>query len=100
MSKVEIELEGAGGGKFLVDGHDIARCVRGFQLGWSVGNLNQITLDLVVVDATRVDGDFEIWLDHRTGELLERAGWTPPAAGGRFTLAPASQPMPVGEETA
>lgn len=79
MSKVEISLNGRRAA-IVVDGHDLAQSVAGFNLSAETRCLPTLTLHLNVRDATRIESDTTIvHMHHATHDLLVAAGWTPPA---------------------
>lgn len=103
MSKIEITIGGMSQGSLAVDGHDIADAITGFSLQTRVGCVPLLQVDLMA-EATHLTGKADVRMKDSVYELLCLAGWTPPDSRDRIELpAPdssASQPMPVGEETA
>ena len=74
------ELSGRSG-TVIVGDADITKSVRGFRLDAAAGEPPRVTLDLTLVDVTKLDADrAEVILPVHTRELLIAAGWTPPAA--------------------
>lgn len=80
MSEVEIEVGTNGlGGKVVIDGHDIAQTVQGFNITAEVGRITRLELDLGIRDVTRFGSPHvQVHLDPTGAAYLERAGWTPP----------------------
>lgn len=88
MSKADIEIKGAGyDGHILINGHDVTHQTRSVTIKSAVGEVTQVTLDLVVLDSTRIQSDHtEVFIPADTAELLVKAGWTPPDAGNPARL--------------
>jgi hypothetical protein len=77
-----VELDGAGRGRVLVDGDDISDAVRGVEVRAEEGGPTSATLDLTVLDATRIESArTEVVMAGRVRDLLLAAGWTPPEGG-------------------
>lgn len=78
--KAEIEIDGPGHGRIVLDGHDVSGAVRGFQITAGVGDITRLVLDLNVLDVTRLDSEqTEIMIPDATRDALIALGWTPPA---------------------
>lgn len=73
--KAEISVNELGTGSLKLDGKDVSKAVRGFQLASRVGGVTVLTLDLAVA----VDADAHAVVLHpTTHDLLIDLGWTPP----------------------
>lgn len=62
-----------------VNGHDITSAVRSLQLNADVGNMHQITLDVVAMTVTGSAAEARLLLPDDTRAALLVLGWTPPA---------------------
>lgn len=80
MSHVHIEVSPNGrDGKVVIDGHDIAKSVTGFNISAEVGHRTRLELDLNVRDVTTFESEHvRVLVDPTAAGYLERAGWTPP----------------------
>jgi hypothetical protein len=87
VSKVEITVSPIGTGSLTLDGHDISNAIRGFGLDARIGNRTQLRLDLCV-DETHLTGEMDVRMNPAAAELLQRAGWTPPARPDVITFEP------------
>lgn len=75
----DITVERVGhGGTIKLDGHDIAKGVRGFTLTAGVGEVTRLELDLALLDMSTVSGEVKVVIPAEAWDLLERMGWTPP----------------------
>lgn len=76
--KLTINVDGLGQGSFVVDGHDISRLVNGFEIKSKVGNVTEVTLNIV---APELDMNIETELDglkyQVSGEDSEVKGTVP-----------------------
>jgi len=77
--KAEIEVNGPRCARILLDGQDVAKGARGFTFQSEVGQLPVLTLDLMVLDVSRLDAtDVQVIVPEATVKLLRTLGWTPP----------------------
>ena len=58
--KLTINVDALGRGSFVVDDHDISRLVNGFEIKSKVGNVTEVTLNIV---APELDMNIETELD-------------------------------------
>jgi hypothetical protein len=75
--KAEISVNEIGNGSLKLDGVDVSKAVRGFELSSRVGQVTTLLIDLVVA----ADADGEVALKPDVHELLIDLGWTPPGDG-------------------
>jgi hypothetical protein len=73
--KAEIIIDPTGRGNIRIDGQDVSKAVRGFQLESRVGEVTTLVLDLVMV---RAEIEVDTVIVPQTYDLLVRLGWTPP----------------------
>ena len=78
MKRVEIDLNAVGLGAITLDGHDVSTGVRGVTFRSEVGNLTEVTLDMVVRQGARASGEAQVIIPDDTAKALRVLGWTPP----------------------
>ena len=77
--RLQVETEGPGRARLLLDGQDISHGVTDLVVRLGVGEVARAELDLVLLDTTRIDSpDTEITIPISTHEALVALGWTPP----------------------
>jgi hypothetical protein len=74
--KAEIIIDPTGRGNIRIDGQDVSKAVRGFQLDSCVGEITTLALDLVMI---RAEIEADTVIVPQAYDLLVRLGWTPPA---------------------
>lgn len=81
--RLQVETEGPGRARLLLDGRDISHGVTDLVVRLGVGEVARAELDLVLLDTTRIDSpDTEITIPVSTHEVLVALGWTPPEGSG------------------
>lgn len=75
-----LSLDGIGGGKIEIDGHDVTDTVRGITLKAGAGCVPHLVLDLVI-HAGEIDGQADVHVPADTAAALVDLGWTPPDDG-------------------
>ena len=78
MTGVEIELDGRGRGRVVIDGLDISPIVTGVSVDSAPREASEVTLRLLGVRTVRIDGDARVIVDDATRSALLAIGWTPP----------------------
>lgn len=83
MSIRDVQITGLAPGyhntRVTLDGTEVSRGLSGLTLQADAGDIPRLTLDLCMLDITKVGGQMEILLSDATRELLVELGWTPPA---------------------
>ena len=78
MKRVQIDLNAVGLGTITLDGHDVSAGVRGVTFRSEVGNLTEVTLDMVVRQRARASGEAQVIIPDDTARALHVLGWTSP----------------------
>jgi len=78
MNHVRITTTAHGGGTVEVDGTDVANSVRSLRLSAGVGELTELTLDVLPREVAEFEGDAFVRLDSGFEHFLTQLGWTPP----------------------
>jgi hypothetical protein len=77
--RLAITATGVGTAEVLLNGQDIANALTGLTLDMGVGKVPTATLDLLLIDTTKVqDAETRIFIPDATREALLALGWTPP----------------------
>ena len=80
MSEVKITHDGVRG-TVEIDGQDVSNAVAGASVEVKAGYIPEVTLDLRVISVRELSlENARVLLPDDVAELLQRLGWTPPAA--------------------
>lgn len=77
---VDIELDGVGSGRIVVDDIDLAPGVSAVEVDAEAGGIPEVTLRLKVTKRVRFEGLARVTVDADTAAVLRLLGWTPPPA--------------------
>jgi hypothetical protein len=77
--KADIEVQGPGKARILLDGVDVAKGTRSLDISAGVGDIATLTLNMALTQGARFRGDVVVRLSIENEALLQHLGWTPPA---------------------
>lgn len=77
---VDIELDGVGSGRIVVDGTELAAGVSAVEVDAEAGDRPTVTLRLKVTKRARFEGLADVTVDADTAAVLRLLGWAPPPA--------------------
>lgn len=78
MNHVRITTSATGTGTVEIDGQDVANSVRALRLSAGVGELTELTLDVVPRQVAEFEGEAFVRLTGEFEEFLTMLGWSPP----------------------
>lgn len=79
MNHVRITSNGTGtAGTVEIDGTDVAGSVRSLRLTAGVGEITELTLEVMPRRIVEFEGDAYVRLNYDFEEFLVKLGWTPP----------------------
>lgn len=76
--RARISLGRVGGEEIELDGQRVEHGVRGLTVRGRVGQVPEVTLDLLLIDGTFIDGEAHVTIPEATRQVLITLGWTPP----------------------